>query len=327
MDHDAEAFAAAAAAAAVGTWRATSSRTLAAAAAQHTWALYQPVQARQPQRFAFEEQDAHTEMGEAESVEIPYFEEITTLAEKLDAALPWGGYLSMIVEKLDVDRDCNIPPVEYDADVALHNEDGDGYITHAEPDTGFTVPDPDLATEGFLDGAEKYIEAHDSARLSAGELAAGQESNGDKYDMLDADKDGRNMSAEYNVGLDFIDTNKVGFISSAEFVAESGSGTLRPPHLPRPPEPPGSQDLQATKDALGCVEEEIVELPQCEKNTDPFFGFRISRDTNGVTFNGKVADILMGAESLDRLYYILYDDGDREHLTAVEVATAAKNAE
>ena len=30
---------------------------------------------------------------------------------------------------------------------------------------------------------------------------------------------------------------------------------------------------------------------------------------------------------MDRVYTIRYDDGDREYLTAVEVAAAAKNAE
>ena len=82
----------------------------------------------------------------------------------------------------------------------------------------------------------------------------------------------------------------------------------------------------AVNDAIGCVEEEIVEPPQHVKDTDPFLGFRISRDTNGVTFHGKVDDIVIGAKSMDRLYTIRYDDGDREHLTAVEVAAAAKNA-
>ena len=83
----------------------------------------------------------------------------------------------------------------------------------------------------------------------------------------------------------------------------------------------------AVNDATGCVEEEIVELLQHVKDTDPFLGVRISRDTNGVTFHGKVDDIEIGAESMDRLYTIRYDDGDREYLTAVEVAAAAKNAE
>ena len=105
------------------------------------------------------------------------------------------------------------------------------------------------------------------------------------------------------------------------------SGTLRPLHLHRPPEPPGLQDPQAMKDAIGRVEEKIAELLQHEKDTDPFFGVRISRDTNGVTFHGKVVDIKIGAESMDRFYIIRYDDGDREDLTAVEVAAAAENAE
>ena len=81
------------------------------------------------------------------------------------------------------------------------------------------------------------------------------------------------------------------------------------------------------KDAIGRVEEKIAELLQHEKDTDPFFGVRISRDTNGVTFHGKVVDIMIGAESMDRVYIIRYDDGDREDLTAVEVAAAAENAE
>ena len=105
------------------------------------------------------------------------------------------------------------------------------------------------------------------------------------------------------------------------------SGTLRPLHLHRPPEPPGLQDPQAMKDAIGRVEEKIAELLQHEKDTDPFFGVRISRDTNGVTFHGKVVDIKIGAESMDRFYIIRYDDGDREDLTAVEVAAAAENAD
>jgi len=63
----------------------------------------------------------------------------------------------------------------------------------------------------------------------------------------------------------------------------------------------------------------MEDLPQAEKDVDPFNNAKIMRTIDGTTFYGHVEDIEVGKQSRDRLYRIKYEDGDLEHLTQDEV--------
>merc|ERR1719174_1012228 len=70
-------------------------------------------------------------------------------------------------------------------------------------------------------------------------------------------------------------------------------------------------------------EEEIIDVPEDEKNRDKFYQARVKRNVDGVWFSGIVQDIEMGATTREKLYRLRYDDGDLEHLTLPEVTEAA----
>merc|ERR1719174_3045945 len=71
-------------------------------------------------------------------------------------------------------------------------------------------------------------------------------------------------------------------------------------------------------------EEEIIDVPEDEKNRDKFYQARVKRNVDGVWFSGIVQDIEMGATTKEKLYRLRYDDGDLEHLTLPEVKEAAE---
>ena len=56
-------------------------------------------------------------------------------------------------------------------------------------------------------------------------------------------------------------------------------------------------------------------LSQQTKEKDPFFHAPIRRTIAGLSFDGMVVDIEIGAISGVRLYRIQYSDGDMEHVT------------
>eukprot|EP00450_Noctiluca_scintillans_P038054 CAMPEP_0194477234 /NCGR_PEP_ID=MMETSP0253-20130528/1014_1 /TAXON_ID=2966 /ORGANISM="Noctiluca scintillans" /LENGTH=171 /DNA_ID=CAMNT_0039316183 /DNA_START=66 /DNA_END=581 /DNA_ORIENTATION=- len=66
-------------------------------------------------------------------------------------------------------------------------------------------------------------------------------------------------------------------------------------------------------------EEEIIDVPEAEKETDVLRQASIKRVLEGVAYYGTVQDIEQGKDSGERLYLVKYTDGDVEHLTADQV--------
>jgi len=66
-------------------------------------------------------------------------------------------------------------------------------------------------------------------------------------------------------------------------------------------------------------EEEIEELPEADKQADPLYGAKIRRQVDNKFWVGCVHEIEMGKVSRERLYRIMYEDGDLEHLTKKDV--------
>ena len=65
--------------------------------------------------------------------------------------------------------------------------------------------------------------------------------------------------------------------------------------------------------------EEVVDLPEEEKEQDDLVFARISRWIDGQLCSGVVTDVCVGEVSGERLYFIQYLDSDVEHLTEKEV--------
>uniref|UniRef100_A0A7S1AV00 Uncharacterized protein n=1 Tax=Noctiluca scintillans TaxID=2966 RepID=A0A7S1AV00_NOCSC len=80
-----------------------------------------------------------------------------------------------------------------------------------------------------------------------------------------------------------------------------------------------SEVLVTTAPHFVSEEEEIIDLPEAEKETDVLRRATIRRVLDGVVFYGTVQDIEQGKDSGERLYLVKYTDGDFEHLTADEV--------
>ena len=69
-------------------------------------------------------------------------------------------------------------------------------------------------------------------------------------------------------------------------------------------------------------------LPDHEKATDTMLAQRMTRVFGGQQFDGTIADVSMTTEG-DKLYLVVYDDGDVEHLLeedAVFAVNACKGA-
>ena len=75
----------------------------------------------------------------------------------------------------------------------------------------------------------------------------------------------------------------------------------------------------ALHESHDVVSEELEEVPQEEKELDPLRRARICQIVGGVTFRGEVQEIERERKSGERLYRILYSDGDIGHLTSEEV--------
>jgi len=80
-----------------------------------------------------------------------------------------------------------------------------------------------------------------------------------------------------------------------------------------------SEVFATTAPQLVSEEEEIIDLPEAEKETDELRRASIKRVLEGVAYYGTVQDIEQGKDSGDRLYLVKYTDGDVEHLTADQV--------
>lgn len=74
-------------------------------------------------------------------------------------------------------------------------------------------------------------------------------------------------------------------------------------------------------------EEELEDLPEVEKESDPLRHARIQRSVDGKVFKGQVDDIECGRITQERLYRIKYEDGDLEHMTADQVKGALVSEE
>ena len=73
--------------------------------------------------------------------------------------------------------------------------------------------------------------------------------------------------------------------------------------------------------------EEIIDVPVKEKKRDKFYWARVKHSIDGVWYSGRVQDIEMGATTKEKLYKVLYDDGDLQHLTLPEVQKATEELE
>ena len=73
-----------------------------------------------------------------------------------------------------------------------------------------------------------------------------------------------------------------------------------------------------------AANEELVALPEVEKNRDKFYRARVKRHVGGVWFLGVVQDIEMGATTKEKLYRLRYDDRDVEHLALPQVKEATE---
>ena len=74
----------------------------------------------------------------------------------------------------------------------------------------------------------------------------------------------------------------------------------------------------------GKEKEEIIGVPVKEKKRDKFYWARVKHYFDGGWDPGRVQDIEMGATTKEKLYKVLYDDGDLQHLTLPEVKKAAE---
>lgn len=66
-------------------------------------------------------------------------------------------------------------------------------------------------------------------------------------------------------------------------------------------------------------DEELMDIPEPEKATDPLRHAKITRTIDNIVFTGYVEDIEVGKNTGDRLYRIRYNDGDLEHYTEEQV--------
>jgi len=83
--------------------------------------------------------------------------------------------------------------------------------------------------------------------------------------------------------------------------------------LPREP------NIFTGKNIMDDDTEDVVDLPEEEKEQDDLLFARISRWIDGQLCSGVVADVCVGGVSGERLYFIQYLDSDVEHLTEKEV--------
>jgi len=88
-----------------------------------------------------------------------------------------------------------------------------------------------------------------------------------------------------------------------------------------------SEVFATTAPQLVSEEEEIIDLPEAEKETDELRRASIKRVLEGVAYYGTVQDIEQGKDSGERLYLVKYTDGDFEHLTADEVRDSLCDSE
>ena len=74
-------------------------------------------------------------------------------------------------------------------------------------------------------------------------------------------------------------------------------------------------------------EEEVIALPEAEKDSDVLRRASVKRFLKGVVYYGTVEDIEQVKDSGERLYFIRYTDGDVEHLTADQVRELSYTAD
>ena len=67
------------------------------------------------------------------------------------------------------------------------------------------------------------------------------------------------------------------------------------------------------------MEEEVIPLPEADKDSDVLRRASVERVMNDGVYHGTVEDSEQGKDSGERLYFVRYTDGDIEHSTADQV--------
>jgi len=75
----------------------------------------------------------------------------------------------------------------------------------------------------------------------------------------------------------------------------------------------------ATESAPAEEDEDLVDLPEAEKQKDPLRHAQIKQTVGNQIFEGAVEDIECGKITGQRLYRVRYADGDLQHFTAEEI--------
>ena len=84
--------------------------------------------------------------------------------------------------------------------------------------------------------------------------------------------------------------------------------------------------MAPSSQSTGPQEEEVIALPEAEKDSDVLRRASVKRFLKGVVHYGTVEDIEQVKDSGERLYLIRYTDGDVEHLTADQVRELSNTA-
>ena len=106
--------------------------------------------------------------------------------------------------------------------------------------------------------------------------------------------------------------------SADELAGESTSSVVHAEVHSKHNDQPNQQKQEAkhdlSADDSGNMEESLEDIPMDEMLADPMYLAKVSCGL----FNGEVEHIEQGTVTKERLYRVLYDDGDMEHFTAEE---------
>ena len=90
---------------------------------------------------------------------------------------------------------------------------------------------------------------------------------------------------------------------------------LRTSKIAAEPEPEETAGVDRSNDD----DEELEDLPQSEKNSDPWLHTIVFREIDGITYQAIVEDIDVGTRSKAKLYRLRYEDGDLEHVDSEDI--------
>jgi len=103
-----------------------------------------------------------------------------------------------------------------------------------------------------------------------------------------------------------------------------GRETVQPPQRATSPaslspQRPAAPESVLEADLHGGLDERTEPLTEAECMQDKLYQRSIVKTHNGVPIAGCVGGLEIGVESRERLYFILYADGEAEHMTQEEV--------